>query len=43
MSKVVIYEEVESDEELVDLLDYIKGLVDQGFTSGYYPGWELQD
>jgi hypothetical protein len=38
-----IYEEVETESELVDLLRRIAELAEEGYTSGYHPGWELVD
>jgi hypothetical protein len=38
-----IYEQVKNETGLVDLLRRIAELVEQGYTSGYHPGWELVD
>lgn len=42
MSKnVIIYEGVETNEDLAEQLRHIASLIDGGATSGYYPGWEV--
>lgn len=41
MIGIEITEEVESVEEMVDLLNTIATKVKEGYTSGYYPHWEL--
>lgn len=43
MKGIAIYETVDSEQALADLLRHIASLVEQGYTSGYYPGWELQE
>lgn len=39
--KIVIDEEVRQ-EDMAYLLEYIQKLVDEGYTSGYYPHWHLE-
>jgi hypothetical protein len=42
MSKqVIIYDEVDTEEELAELLREVARLIDSGMTSGHYPGWEI--
>ena len=44
MSKgIIIYETVEDEQALADLLQHIAGQIQQGYTSGYHPGWEMQE
>lgn len=43
MLTVRILEEFKSAEAAADALRHIAGLLDDGFTSGHYPGWELDD
>jgi len=38
-----IYEQVDGEHDLVDLLRRIAELVEEGYASGYHPGWELVD
>ncbi|KKN66877.1 hypothetical protein LCGC14_0467450 [marine sediment metagenome] len=40
--KLIILEEVETASELVDLLQHIAGLIEGGNTSGYHPGWRIE-
>lgn len=40
---VIIYDGVETNEELPDLLRYIASQIESGMTSGYHPGWEIVD
>ncbi len=40
--KINITEEVSSKTELVTLLEYITKLIDEGYTSGYYPHWNIE-
>lgn len=42
MIKVIINEEFENETSMIDGLNYIIGLIEQGNTSGYYPTWEIQ-
>lgn len=39
--KVIIYAGADTTEELVDLLQLIATQIDNGATSGHYPGWEI--
>lgn len=41
--KIIIYEEVEDAEQAVDLLNYIAEKIKDGNTSGYHPGWALEN
>lgn len=44
MSKnIIIYKDSSDEAELANLLRYIAGKLDDGYTSGHYPGWELID
>lgn len=44
MSKrIVIHESVESNEDLADLLRRLADMVEEGYTSGYYPAWEIEE
>jgi len=38
-----IHEQVKNETDLVDLLRFVAELVEQGYASGYHPGWELVD
>lgn len=38
---ITITEEQETTADVVDMLQHIAGLIDQGFTSGYYPTWSM--
>jgi ABC-type glycerol-3-phosphate transport system substrate-binding protein len=40
--QIEIHETFSDTEELVRALEYIKGLIEEGYTSGYHPGWELK-
>ena len=40
--KLVISEEVQTTTEMVRLLEHISKLVDEGYTNGYYPHWQLE-
>lgn len=42
MWTIEITEEVASTYDMVDLLKHIASLVEQGYTSGYYPHWNLK-
>jgi hypothetical protein len=42
MRKIIIHEEVRTDADMVDVLNRIVELIEGGYTSGYYPGWDLQ-
>lgn len=39
--KVIIYDSVETEQDLVHLLNEIARLIENGNTSGHYPGWEI--
>lgn len=39
--KVIIYDGCERDEELPEQLREIAKLIDEGYTSGHSPGWEI--
>lgn len=39
--KVIIYDGVETPEDLADQLREIARLIEEGNTSGYTPGWEI--
>ena len=42
MSKqVIIYDEVGTESELAELLREVARLINNGNTSGHYPGWEI--
>lgn len=41
MVTIQITEEVKNNTELVYLLQHIAKLIDQGFTRGYDPNWEI--
>lgn len=41
MYRIEITEEVESTYDMVDLLNTIATKVKEGYTSGYYPHWQL--
>lgn len=41
MFKLTIHEEVENPEEMIDLLNEIATKIQEGYTSGYHPGWSL--
>lgn len=41
MIGIKISEEVENAEAMVDLLNEIATKVKEGYTSGYYPHWEI--
>lgn len=36
-------EATESTEDMVRLLEHVAGLIEQGYTSGYHPYWELTE
>ena len=36
-------EQVESADQAADLARHVAGLLDEGYTSGHHPGWELHD
>lgn len=38
---IEITEIVDNESAMVDLLNHISELVEQGFTSGYYPHWKI--
>lgn len=40
---VIIHNDSDSKDELANLLRYIAGKIDDGYTSGHYPGWEIVD
>lgn len=42
MKKIVITEEVKTTTEMVILLEHISKLIDEGYTNGYYPHWQLE-
>jgi len=35
--------QTETSEEMADLLRHIAGMIEGGYTSGYYPHWELEE
>jgi GH18 family chitinase len=41
MIKIEITEETNDAQGMADLLREIAGMVEKGFTSGYYPHWQL--
>lgn len=43
MITITIPEPAEDTEELAERLRYIAGLLDQGFTSGYHPAWDISE
>lgn len=42
MRSIIIHEETNDDQNMVDVLRRIADLVEQGYTNGYEPSWELQ-
>ena len=40
--KINITEEVYSTTELVTLLEHITKQIDEGYTNGYYPHWNIE-
>ena len=43
MISINITEEKNTPEEMVETLRHIANQIEQGYTSGYYPTWELKD
>lgn len=44
MSKnVIIYDGADTTDKLAELLKHVAGMIEQGYTSGYNPGWEIVD
>jgi len=41
MAQIVIKEEITDVSCLTNLMEIIKDKISQGYTSGYYPTWEL--
>lgn len=41
MLRIVIHEEVAGIDDMEELLERIRVLVSEGYTSGYHPGWEI--
>jgi hypothetical protein len=41
MAQIVIKEEITDVSCLTNLMEIIKNQISQGYTSGYYPTWEL--
>lgn len=41
MIRIEITEEVADAMAMVDLLNHIATLVKEGYTSGYYPHWQI--
>lgn len=39
---VVVVEETETATDMAGVLRTIAGLIEQGYTSGYYPTWQLE-
>jgi hypothetical protein len=39
--KVIIYDGVEDDASLAEQLRHIANLIDEGYTIGYTPAWEI--
>jgi hypothetical protein len=33
---------INEDEITPELMEYVNSLIEQGFTSGYYPHWEIK-
>jgi len=43
MSKTItINEQVETTTEMVNLLRHISNQIEEGYTRGYYPTWEIK-
>lgn len=40
--KILIYDEPITNEDAADLLKEIARQIENGMTSGFHPGWELQ-
>jgi len=40
--RINITEEVSSTTDLINLLKHIAKLIDEGYTSGYYPHWSIE-
>jgi hypothetical protein len=43
MLTIVIHDEFDDEKDLVDALRYISELIDDGYTSGYSPNWDIAD
>ncbi len=43
MIKINITEEKNTPEEMAETLRFIANQIEEGYTSGYYPTWELKD
>jgi hypothetical protein len=41
MVRISIFAGKENVEDMAEMLRHIADQLDQGMTSGYYPGWEL--
>ena len=39
---LVVVEETETTADMADVLRTIAALIEQGYTSGYYPTWQLE-
>lgn len=40
--KLTIHDEFDTADALTDAMGHIVGLIEQGYTSGHYPGWTLE-
>ena len=38
---IIIKEETETSTEMVNLLRHISNQIEEGYTNGYYPTWQL--
>ena len=43
MKKIIITEQTETEAEMVDLLQRISKLIQEGYTNGYYPNWYIEN
>lgn len=43
MRRVEIYDRRADNEGLGDIVRRVADLIDEGYTSGYYPYWEIVD
>ena len=41
MKKIKIWEEFANTDEMANTLEIIANLIKEGYTSGYYPAWEV--
>jgi len=43
MKKIKIYEEFANTDEMANTLQTISDLIEEGYTSGYYPAWAIYE